>query len=87
MTGNVSLISSKRLGSIKKRFSVTLIRVLDIADTRKGGVIFIIIQIIHQFRYTKIQSKTKRHHLETLGNKLIQILIFIPQSLEMMSFV
>ena len=29
----------------------------------------------------------KRHHLEALGNKLIQILTFIPQSLEMMSFV
>ena len=26
---------------------------------------------------------TKRHHLEALRNKLIQILIFIPQSLEM----
>ena len=29
----------------------------------------------------------KRHHLEALGNKLIQILIFISQSLEMISFV
>ena len=26
------------------------------------------------------------HHLEALGNKLIQIIIFISQSLEMMSF-
>ena len=42
---------------------------------------------IDHFRYIKIQSKTKRHHLEALGNKLIQILIFIPQILEMMSFV
>ena len=32
--------------------------------------------------------QNKRHdHLESLGNKLIQILIFNPQSLQMMSFV
>ena len=29
----------------------------------------------------------KRHHLEALGNKLMQILIFILRSLEMMPFV
>ena len=43
--------------------------------------------LIYQFRYIKISVQNKRHHLEALGNKLIQFLTFIPQSLEMTSFV
>ena len=34
-----------------------------------------------------LEVSAKQNHLEARGNKLIQILIFIPQSLEMMSFV
>ena len=42
--------------------------------------------IIH-LRVGEKSVLNKKHYLEALGNKLIQILVFIPQSVKMMSVV
>ena len=58
---------------------------LKLARRARGHFVTLIEIFVHIIAHNSVLNR--RHHLEALGNKLVQILIFIPQSLEMMPFV